>query len=133
MASVQAIERALRERFGPEETILTLAEILSFLQTHQNSHCAAGNPKEQRTQHSTQQNAPSATISRDQSQQNASQRPAAKTKGPQNTRSLAKPSGSVKQLSQDPRDPTRPSEIAIPLSQGAQSPKNKEKTPRMQP
>ena len=46
MASTQTIEHALRERFGSEETILTLAEILAFLKTHQNSHRAAGNPKE---------------------------------------------------------------------------------------
>jgi len=51
MASAQTIERALRERFGSEETILTLAEILAFLKTHQNSHYAAGNPKEKQPQH----------------------------------------------------------------------------------
>ena len=58
MASAQTIERALRERFGSEETILTLAEILAFLKTHQNSHCAAGNPNEKQSQHAAHQNAP---------------------------------------------------------------------------
>ena len=58
MAPIQTIERALRERFGSEETILTLAEILSFLKMHQNSLSTAGNLKEQQTQHATPQNAP---------------------------------------------------------------------------
>ena len=34
MASAQNIERALRERFGSEKTIITLAEILLFLKLH---------------------------------------------------------------------------------------------------
>ena len=38
MASITAIERALRERFGAEGTTLTLTEIVSFLQTYQNQH-----------------------------------------------------------------------------------------------
>ena len=58
MASVQTIEQALRERFGSEETILTLAEILLFLKTHQNTHYAAGNLNKKQTQHATQQKAP---------------------------------------------------------------------------
>jgi len=36
MASAQNIARALREKFGSEETIITLSEILSFLDSHQN-------------------------------------------------------------------------------------------------
>jgi hypothetical protein len=58
MASSQNIERALRERFGSEETIVTLADILLFLKSHQNSYCAAGNPKNQQPKRGTQQNAP---------------------------------------------------------------------------
>ena len=58
MASSQNIERALRERFGSEETIVTLADILLFLKSHQNSHCAAGNLKNQQLVRGTQQNAP---------------------------------------------------------------------------
>ena len=58
MASTQNIERALREKFGSEETIVTLAEVLAFLKLHQNSHCAAGNPKNQKPTRGTQQNAP---------------------------------------------------------------------------
>ena len=58
MASTQDIERALRERFGSEETIITLADILTFLKSHQNSHYAAGNPKTQQPARGTQQNAP---------------------------------------------------------------------------
>ena len=57
MASVQNIERALRERFGSEETIITLAEILSFLKSHQISHCAAVEQKNQQTAHGAQQTA----------------------------------------------------------------------------
>ena len=53
IASTQNIERALRERFGSEETIITLSEILSFLKSHQNSCCAAGNPKTQQPIHGT--------------------------------------------------------------------------------
>jgi len=56
MASTQTIERALRERFGSEETIITLAEILSFLKSHQNSHCVAVEQKNQQTAHGAQQN-----------------------------------------------------------------------------
>ena len=58
MASTQNIERALRERFGSEETIITLAEILFFLKLHQNSCCAAEDPKNQQPIYGTQQNAP---------------------------------------------------------------------------
>ena len=58
MASAQNIERALREKFGSEETIITLAEILSFLKIHQNSCCVAGNPKIQQPMRGTQQNTP---------------------------------------------------------------------------
>src|ERR1700756_3727095 len=58
MASSQNIERALRERFGSEETIVTLADILLFLKLHQNSHYAAGNLKNQQSTRGTQQNAP---------------------------------------------------------------------------
>jgi len=43
MTPVQTIERALRERFGSDETIITLADVLSFLKSHQNSCYAAGN------------------------------------------------------------------------------------------
>jgi len=56
MASTQTIERALRERFGSEETIVTLAEILFFLKSHQNSHYAAVEQKNQQTAHGAQQN-----------------------------------------------------------------------------
>ena len=58
MASTQNIERALRERFGSEETIVTLADILLFLKSHQNSHCAAENPKNQQSARGTQQTVP---------------------------------------------------------------------------
>ena len=58
MASTQNIERALRERFGSEETIITLVEILSFLKSHQNSHYVARNPKIQQPMNGIQQNAP---------------------------------------------------------------------------
>ena len=34
MAFTQNIKRALREKFGSEETIITLAEILFFLKLH---------------------------------------------------------------------------------------------------
>ena len=54
MASTQNIERALRERFGSEETIITLAEVLFFLKSHQNSYYAAGNPKNQQSTRGTQ-------------------------------------------------------------------------------
>ena len=57
MASAQNIERALREKFGSEETIVTLAEILAVLKTHQSPHGAAGNQKKQQGIHGTQQNA----------------------------------------------------------------------------
>ena len=57
MASTQTIERALRERFGSEETIVTLAEILFFLKSHQNSHCAAVEQKNQQTAYGAQQTA----------------------------------------------------------------------------
>jgi DNA mismatch repair ATPase MutL len=65
MASAQNIERALRERFGSEETIITLAEILSFLKSHQNSCHAAAEQENQQTAHGAQQNsAPSQGESR---------------------------------------------------------------------
>ena len=90
MASTQDIERALRERFGSEETIITLADILLFLKSHQNSHCAAGNPKTQQPARGTQQNAPpSQGQTRDQTRngrvtQATNNSAAAKTQGSQN-------------------------------------------------
>ena len=69
MATVQTIERALREKFGSEETIITLAEILSFLKSHQNPCCAAGNPKNQQPKRGTQQNATPGTQSRDKTRE----------------------------------------------------------------
>ena len=69
MATVQTIERALREKFGSEETIITLAEILSFLKSHQNPCCAAGNPKNQQPKRGTQQNATPGTQSRDKARE----------------------------------------------------------------
>ena len=38
MASVAAIARALRERYGNEETVLTLSDLLSFLHLFQNTN-----------------------------------------------------------------------------------------------
>ena len=57
MAPTQDIERALRERFGSEEAIVTLAEILSFLKSHQKQQAKAGNQKQKPNYGGTQQNA----------------------------------------------------------------------------
>ena len=57
MASPQDFARALRERFGLEETIITLIEILSFLNSHQKQPAKAGKQKQKQHNHGTQQNA----------------------------------------------------------------------------
>jgi hypothetical protein len=57
MAPTQNIARALRERFGSEETIITLAEILSFLESHQKQPAKAGKQKQQQPSRGIQQNA----------------------------------------------------------------------------
>jgi len=130
MALVQTIERALRERFGSDETIITLADVLSVLKSHQNSCCAAGNQNKSQQQRAAQQNASPTPVSRDRTQQNASQElpnsVATKTQGLRSRQSSAKPSG---KSSQGTQSPIKPTQIAIPLSQGTQSPSNKEKTP----
>ena len=46
MASTQNIARALREKFGSEETIVKLSEILAFLDSHQNHNDAVGQSKQ---------------------------------------------------------------------------------------
>ena len=48
------IELALRERFGSTETIITLADVLEFLKSHQNSYYAAGKPNKQQKAYSAQ-------------------------------------------------------------------------------
>ena len=57
MAPAQDFARALRERFGPEETIITLAEVLSFLETHQKQPTRVEKQKQQQGQHGAPQNA----------------------------------------------------------------------------
>ena len=57
MASPQDFARALRERFDLEETIVTLAEILSFLNSHQKQPAKAGKQKQKQHNYGTQQNA----------------------------------------------------------------------------
>ena len=136
MASVQTIERALRERFGSDETIITLADVLFFLKSHQNSCCAAGNQNKSQQQRVAQQNASPAPASRDQTQQNAPQELsnsiATKTQGPRSRQSSAKPSEKTSQGSQSTQSLTKPTQIATPLLQGTQSPTNKEKAPSTQ-
>src|SRR5258705_2057396 len=128
MASTQNIERALRERFGSEETIITLADVLSFLKSHPNSYCAAGNQNKQQQEHGAQQNAPSTTITRDQTRQNAPQglhkSIAAKTQGPRSCQGSAKPFEKASQDIQATQSPTKPSGTATPPPQGTQGPTN---------
>ena len=118
MASTQNIERALRERFGSEETIITLAEILFFLKSYQNSCCAAGNPKNQQPTHGTQQNAPPPQgQARDQTRkervtQQHNNDTAAKTQGSQ---SSAKPPEAT-----EPRGPQNQRKVPETQSQGPQ-------------
>ena len=114
MATTQDIERALRERFDSEETILTLAEILAFLKTHQNSHCAAGNPKEKQQQRTAQQNAPLS-----QGQSRGQTRTERATQGPQNGTAVQTPATQAAEPQLQP--------------QGTQSPQNQGKTPKSQP
>ena len=47
MAPTQNIARTLREKFGSEDSIVKLSEILSFLQTHQNDSANAADEKKQ--------------------------------------------------------------------------------------
>ena len=126
MAPVQNIERALRERFGSEETILTLADILSFLKTHQNSYYVAGNPNEQQTQHAAQQNVPPTKgQTRDQPRQGREERV---EKEPYNC--TAKSTQATVQVTQPQLQP-QPQPQAQG-TQGTQSPQNREKAPKSQ-
>ena len=57
MASPQNIARTLRKKFGSEETIVKLSEILLFLESYQNNSSAAGKQKQQQMNRGTQQDA----------------------------------------------------------------------------
>jgi len=107
------MEHALRERFGSEETIVTLAEILSFLKTHQNSYGAAENPKKQQHSRASQQNAPPA---KGQARDRACQGKA--TPGPYSSTAPPRIQGS--------QNATKP--VQIP-----QAPRNQSQEPKQQP
>ena len=69
MAPTQSIADALRERFGSEKTIITLAEILSFLESHQKQQTKAEKQKQQETNRGTQQNASSKAQAREETRE----------------------------------------------------------------
>jgi len=140
MAPDQTIERALRERFGSEETILTLADILSFLKTHQNSCCAAGNPKKQQHGHGTQQSAPPTQgHARDQARpERVTQGPhsnAAKTQGSQSTAKPPKasqPQGQS-QATQATQNQNQATQATQKQNQATQATQNHSQKPKQRP
>jgi hypothetical protein len=122
MAPPQTIERALRERFGSEETILTLAEILAFLKSHQNSLYGAGSLKERQTQHATRQSAPPP-----KGQSRGQTRKERATQGSYNGTATKAQATQPTQPQQQPQSPQGPQ------NQNEKTPKPQNQEPKRQP